>query len=75
MELSIDAGVDGIIVEAGEREEMKELIDLADSKGIPVITVGSDNTSSARKSYVGFGYYDLGTNYGKEIRFGGNQPH
>ncbi|HAL31429.1 MAG TPA: hypothetical protein DCP46_00555 [Lachnospiraceae bacterium] len=67
MELSIDAGVDGIIVEAGEHEEMKELIDLADSKGIPVITVGSDNTSSARKSYVGFGYYDLGTNYGKEI--------
>jgi ribose transport system substrate-binding protein len=67
MELSIDAGVDGIIVDAGESDEMKELIDLADSKGIPVITVGSDSTSSARKSYVGFGYYDLGINYGKEI--------
>ena len=67
MELSIDAGVDGIIVEAGESEAMTELIDRADSEGIPVITVGSDNTSSARKSYVGFGYYDLGTNYGKEL--------
>ena len=67
MELSIDAGVDGIIVNAGESETMKELIDRADSEGIPVITVGSDNTSSARRSYVGYGYYDLGINYGKEI--------
>ena len=67
MELSIDAGVDGIIVDAGESDTMRELIDLADEKGIPVITVASDNTSSARKSYVGFGYYDLGVNYGKEL--------
>lgn len=67
MELSIDAGVDGIIVDAGESEAMRELIDRADSEGIPVITVGRDNTSSARRSYVGFGYYDLGINYGKEL--------
>ena len=67
MELSIDAGVDGIIVEAGESEAMRELIGRASDKGIPVITAGSDNTSSERKSYVGFGYYDLGINYGKEI--------
>lgn len=67
MELSIDAGVDGIIVNAGESEIMRELIDRAETEDIPVITVGSDNTSSARKSYVGFGYYDLGVNYGKEL--------
>ncbi len=67
MNLAIDAGVDGIIVEAGESETMRDLIDRAGDEGIPVITVGSDNTSSSRKSYVGFGYYDLGRNYGKEI--------
>lgn len=67
MELSIDAGVDGIIINAGESEAMRDLIDRADERGIPVITVGSDNTSSARKSYVGYGYYDLGVNYGKEL--------
>ena len=67
MELSIDAGVDGIIVDAGESEEMRDLIDKAEEQGIPVITVARDNTSSARKSYVGFGYYDLGVNYGKEL--------
>ncbi len=67
MELSIDAGVDGIIIEAGESDAMTELIDRADAQGIPVVTVGRDNTSSARRSYVGFGYYDLGVNYGKEL--------
>ncbi|MBO5551676.1 MAG: substrate-binding domain-containing protein [Lachnospiraceae bacterium] len=67
MELSIDAGVDGIVVEAGESEAMNRLIERADLEGIPVVTVGSDSTSSARKSYVGFGYYDLGMNYGKEL--------
>ena len=67
MQLSVDARVDGIIVEAGESENMRDLINLADSQGIPVITVGSDNTSSSRISYVGFGYYDLGVNYGKEL--------
>ena len=67
MELSIDAKVDGIIVDAGESDAMRELIDRADAEGIPVVTVGGDNTSSARKSYVGFGYYDLGVNYGKEL--------
>ena len=67
MELSIDAKVDGIIVDAGESDMMRELIDRADAEGIPVVTVGGDNTSSARKSYVGFGYYDLGVNYGKEL--------
>ena len=67
MELAIDAGVDGIIVDAGESDAMQELIDKADAQGIPVVTVGRDNTSSARKSYVGFGYYDLGVNYGKEL--------
>ncbi len=67
MDLAIDAKVNGIIVEAGENEKIRALINRADAEGIPVITVGSDNTSSARKSYVGFGYYDLGVNYGKEL--------
>ncbi|MCR5748568.1 MAG: substrate-binding domain-containing protein [Lachnospiraceae bacterium] len=67
MEIAIDAKVDGIIVDAGETEAMRTLINRADKEGIPVITVGSDSTSSARRSYVGFGYYDLGVKYGKEL--------
>lgn len=67
MEIAIDAKVDGIIVEADDSAEMTGLINRADSEGIPVVTVGSDSTSAERKSYVGFGYYDLGQNYGKRI--------
>ncbi|MCR5178040.1 MAG: substrate-binding domain-containing protein [Lachnospiraceae bacterium] len=67
MEIAVDSGVDGIIVEADESEVMTELIDRADEKGIPVITVGRDNTASGRKSFVGFGFYDLGQTFGKQI--------
>lgn len=67
LEIAIDAKVDGIILEADESEEVTKLINRANSEGIPVITMGSDNTSSGRKSFVGFGYYDVGQNYGKEI--------
>lgn len=67
MEIAVDAAVDGIIVEADESTQMQELIDRADAEGIPVITVGRDNTASARRSFVGFGYYDLGQSFGRLI--------
>ncbi len=67
MEIAVDARMDGIIVEADESAEMTELIDRADAAGIPVITVGRDSTSSARKSFVGFGYYDIGQSFGRLI--------
>lgn len=67
MKIAIDAKLDGIIVESNESDEMTKLIDRADEAGIPVITLGVDNTSSRRKSYVGYGYYEVGQNYGKEI--------
>lgn len=67
MEIAIDAGVDGIIVQADESEEMTALITKADSISIPVVTIGTDNTIAPRQSYVGFGYYELGQKYGKQL--------
>ena len=67
MKIAINARVDGIIVESDDSEEMTQLINKAAEGGIPVITMGTDNASSHRNSFVGFGYYDLGQNYGKEI--------
>ncbi len=67
LKIAIDAEVDGIIIESDESEEMTGLINKADEAGIPVVTMRTDNTSSERKSFVGFGYYDIGQNYGKEI--------
>lgn len=67
MQIAISSGVDGIIVEADESEEMTTLINEAARKEIPVVTVYSDNTKSERCSYVGVGSYNLGREYGKQV--------
>ncbi len=67
MKIAVAAGVDGIILEANESSDMTNLINRAVNAGIPVVTVGSDNTASERQSYIGLGYYDLGAAYGREI--------
>ena len=67
MKIAIGAKVDGIIVEADETGEITELIGEAVSKGIPVVTIGSDSTGSERQSFVGAGFYSLGQMYGEKI--------
>jgi len=67
MEIAISSGVDGIIVSADESDEMTKLINKAKKKGIPVVTIFSDNTKSERISFVGVGNYNLGREYGKLI--------
>lgn len=67
MEIAIASNVDGIIVSADETEEMATLINKATKKGIPVVTVFSDNTNSTRISFVGIGNYNLGKEYGDLI--------
>jgi len=67
MEMAIAAKVNGIIVEADQSEEMKALIDQAEDKGIPVVTVMTDCYGSKRQSFIGLGSYNLGREYGREI--------
>lgn len=64
MEIAKASNVDGIILAADESERMTELINDANRKGIPVVTVFSDNTQSERISFVGIGNYALGREYG-----------
>lgn len=66
MQVAIASDVDGIIVTAGENEEMTALIDRAVSSGIPVVTLYGDNTQSARCSFVSVGSYNLGREYGRQ---------
>lgn len=66
MQVAIASDVDGIIVTAGENEEMTALIDRAVSMGIPVVTLYGDNTQSARCSFVSVGSYNLGREYGRQ---------
>lgn len=67
MEIATNSGVDGIIVAAGEGDDMTELIERAYSKNIPVITLFSDIPNSQRLSYVGVSNYNLGREYGNLI--------
>ena len=67
MRIAVSSEVDGIIVTAGEGEEMSKLIDGAAGAGIPVVTLYEDNTHSNRCSFVGVGSYNLGREYGRQI--------
>jgi ribose transport system substrate-binding protein len=67
MRIAIDSKVDGIIVDAGESDEMTALIDEATHKNIPVVTLYNDSTHSERVSFVGVGGYSVGKLYGKQI--------
>ncbi|MCR4989272.1 MAG: substrate-binding domain-containing protein [Lachnospiraceae bacterium] len=67
MEMAVSAGVDGIMVYGNGSDEMTELINEASDKGIPVVTIYSDNSSSKRCSYVGISGYNIGREYGRQI--------
>lgn len=67
MHIAIHSGVDGIIVEADESEEMTALIQEAMDKNIPVITMYSDNADSERISFVGVNSFNLGKEYGLQV--------
>lgn len=67
MRIAIESEADGIILEASEGEKMTALINEAVGKGIPVITVLSDNMASGRQSFVGINAYNLGQEYGKQL--------
>ena len=67
MRIAMTSGVDGILVESDESDEMSELIDEAVDRGITVVTLYGDNTHSARCSFVGVGSYNLGREYGRQV--------
>lgn len=67
LQMAIDCKVDGIFLEADESSEMTGLINDAVDRGIPVITMISDNAVSKRQSFIGISSYNLGIEYGNRI--------
>lgn len=67
LRIGIASNVDGIILEADGSKEEKDLIAEASLKGIPVVTVLTDDSSSARISFVGVNSYQIGTAYTEEL--------
>ena len=59
--------MDGIILEADGSEEEQELIQEASDADIPVVTVLTDDSSSARISFIGLNSYQLGNAYTEQI--------
>lgn len=67
LRIGIASQVDGIILEADGSSEEQELIQQAMDAGIPVVTVLTDDSSSARISFVGLNSYQLGNAYTEQI--------
>ena len=67
MEISIAAGVDGIILEYNGENNLKEEINKAVEQGIPVVTVMNDAQDSLRQSFVGVNDYQRGQAYGEQV--------
>lgn len=67
MRIAIESAVDGIIVEDNNSSKMKDLIDEAVKKKIPVVTAVNDCSSSKRKSFIGINSYALGHEYGNQV--------
>lgn len=67
LKIAIDAAVDGIIIEGDDSEELIQEIARAEECKIPVVTVLSDSTQSARKCFVGINSYNLGQTLGKQV--------
>lgn len=67
LRIGIASKVDGIILEADGSSEEQELIQEAMDQDIPVVTVLTDDSSSARISFVGLNSYQLGNAYTEQI--------
>lgn len=68
LEIAIAAEVDGIIIEGADSRQMRDSINAAFDKGIPVVTIDQDTSDCKRVSFVGINNYELGRQYGEEIR-------
>ena len=67
LRIGIASKVDGIILEADGSNEEQSLIQEAADENIPVVTVLTDDSSSARISFVGLNSYQLGNAYTEQI--------
>ncbi len=67
MEIAINAGVDGIVLQADETDEILRLIKEAGNAKIPVVTIYGDASKSDRISFVGVGSYNIGKEYGNKV--------
>ncbi len=67
LDMTILSNVDGIVTYVWDEKETGELIDIAYSRGIPVITIGTDSKDSKRAAFVGVNTYSFGAETGRML--------
>lgn len=67
IDMAIAGKVDGIITQGLDNQEFIELLDKAEEKHVPVVTIDSDNPESQRKAYIGTNNYYAGFLAGKAL--------
>lgn len=67
MKIAIESGVDGILLDADNTDSFRQLINEADRRSIPVVTLMTDCQDSKRKSFVQASAYNLGKLYGEQV--------
>lgn len=67
IDIAINSDVDGIITKGFSGAEFIKLIEKADNRGIPVITIDTDSPLSKRKVFVGTNGFEIGTKEGKML--------
>jgi len=65
--MAVKAGVDGIIVYVYDEEECENLIAMATSHGIPVVTIDTDAPYSTRTVHIGVDNYRFGQTLGAVV--------
>lgn len=68
LEMAIESGCDGIMLEGDNNPETIELLNKARSAHIPVITLEEDIASDSRVSYVGVNNYTIANLYAAAIK-------
>lgn len=68
LEMAIESGCDGIMIEGDNNPETIELLNKARSAHIPIITLEEDIASDSRVSYVGVNNYTIANLYANSIK-------
>ncbi|MBR5636862.1 MAG: substrate-binding domain-containing protein [Pseudobutyrivibrio sp.] len=68
LEMAIESGCDGILIEGDDDPEIAELLSKAYANHIPVITLEKDIATESRVSYVGVNNYTIANLYASSIK-------
>jgi len=67
-DIGIRSNVDGIVIQALEDEEFNKILDRANEKSVPVVTIETKIPQAERVSFISFNRYQIGTQIGIQLK-------